>query len=230
MTATLSDTELVIFDCDGVLVDSEPISAAVLIEELAALGLAITPDYVRDHCLGRSFPTVARAIRDRFALPLPEDFEQRYRRALLARFETELRPTPGITALLARLIPPRCVATSSSPPRVARTLEITGLAPLFAEVFTASQVARGKPAPDLFLFAAERMGAAPGRTLVIEDSRPGVEAALAAGMRVLVFTGGGHLRGHPPELPPGVRSFDNWGDFPQVLLRRTAEDQQGTGR
>lgn len=223
MTATLSDTELVIFDCDGVLVDSEPISSAVLIDELAALGVAITADYVRDHCLGRSFPTVAKSIRESFAVPLPEDFEQRYRRSLLARFETELRPTPGIEALLARLIPARCVATSSSPPRVARSLEITGLAPLFGNVFTASQVARGKPAPDLFLFAAERMGAAPGRTLVIEDSRPGVDAAIAAGMGVLVFTGGGHMRGHVPDLPPGVRSFDNWGDFPQVLLRNSAE-------
>jgi len=219
----LAATELVIFDCDGVLVDSEPISAAVLIDELSKLGLTITEDYVREHCLGRSFPTVAKSIREGFAIPLPEDFEQRYRRSLLARFETELRPTPGIVPLLARLRPARCVATSSSPPRVTRSLEITGLAPLFGAVFTASQVARGKPAPDLFLFAAERMGAVPERTLVIEDSMPGVEAALAAGMEVLVFAGGGHMRGRVPSLPTGVRSFDNWGDFPQVLLREATE-------
>jgi HAD superfamily hydrolase (TIGR01509 family) len=224
MIPTPAKTDLVIFDCDGVLVDSEPISAAVLIDELAQLGVSITADYVRDHCLGRSFPTVSRAIRESFAVPLPEDFEQRYRRSLLARFETELRPTPGIEVLLARLIPFRCVATSSSPPRVARSLEITGLAPLFgADVFTASQVARGKPAPDLFLFAAERMGVAPDHTLVIEDSRPGVEAAINAGMGVLHFAGGGHMRGGVPNLPPGVRSFDNWGDFPQVLLRDIRE-------
>ncbi|MBC7140624.1 MAG: HAD family hydrolase [Rhodobacteraceae bacterium] len=215
MIEPLSDTDLVIFDCDGVLVDSEPISAAVLIAELARLGLAITPDYVRDHCLGRSFPTVARGIREAFAIALPEDFEQRYRSSLLARFATELRPTAGISALLARLRPARCVATSSSPQRVARSLEIAGLAATFGpDVFTASQVARGKPAPDLFLFAAERMRADPSRTLVIEDSRPGVEAAQAAGMRVLVYTGGGHR----PAPPPGVGSFDNWRDFPQVLL------------
>lgn len=227
MKPTLAKTDLVIFDCDGVLVDSEPISAAVLIDELAQLGVPISADYVRDHCLGRSFPTVAKAIRETFAVPLPEDFEQRYRRSLLARFETELRPTPGVEALLARLVPARCVATSSSPPRVTRSLEITGLAPLFgSNVFTASQVAQGKPAPDLFLFAAGRMGVAPGRTLVIEDSRPGVEAAISAGMAVMHFAGGGHMRGRAPDLPPDVRSFDNWGDFPQVLLR----DIQGIGR
>lgn len=224
MIPPLAATDLVIFDCDGVLVDSEPISSAVLIDELSRLGVSITGDYVRDHCLGRSFPTVAKTIRETFAAPLPEDFEQRYRSSLLARFETELRPTPGIAALLARLKARRCVATSSSPPRVARSLELTELGPFFgADVFTASQVARGKPAPDLFLFAAERMGARPDRTLVIEDSRPGVEAALAAGMMVLVYTGGGHLRGQPPALPPGVGSFDNWRDFPQVLLGAVAE-------
>lgn len=215
MIQPLSPTDLVIFDCDGVLVDSEPISATVLIAELARLGLAITPDYVRDHCLGRSFPTVARSIREAFAIALPEDFEQRYRSSLLARFATELRPTTGVSAVLARLRPAKCVATSSSPQRVARTLDIAGLAPVFGpDVFTASQVARGKPAPDLFLFAAERMRADPSRTLVIEDSRPGVEAAQAAGMHVLVYTGGGHR----PVPPPGVGSFDNWLDFPQVLL------------
>ncbi len=215
MTQPLSDTALVIFDCDGVLVDSEPISAVVLISELARLGIAITPDYVRDNCLGRSFPTVARGIREAFAVALPEDFEQRYRNSLLDRFATELRPTAGVAALLARLRPAKCVATSSSPQRAARSLDIAGLAPVFGpDVFTASQVARGKPAPDLFLFAAERMRVDPSRTLVIEDSRPGVEAAQAAGMHVLVYTGGGHR----PVPPPGVGSFDNWRDFPQVLL------------
>ena len=220
MAHSLSETELVIFDCDGVLVDSEPISAAVLIDELACLGVDITEDYVRDHCLGRSFPTVAKSIRETFAVALPEDFEQRYRRSLLARFETELVATSGIEAVLDRLRPARCVATSSSPPRVSRSLEITALRDHFGEhVFTASQVARGKPAPDLFLFAADRMGAVPERTLVIEDSRPGVEAALAAGMSVMVYGGGGHMRGRRPALPAGVGYFDNWRDFPQVLMK-----------
>lgn len=216
MVFSLSETDLVIFDCDGVLVDSEPISASVLIAELGALGLTITSDYVRDHFLGRSFPTVARNIRESFAIALPEDFEMRYRSSLLARFATELKPTEGVEMLLSRLRPARCVATSSSRPRVTRSLEIAGLAPFFGDdVFTASQVERGKPAPDLFLFAAERMGVTPERTLVIEDSRPGVEAALAAGMAVMVYAGGGHR----PVAPPGVGSFDNWGDFPQVLLQ-----------
>ncbi len=215
--------DLIIFDCDGVLIDSEVLSADVLISELAAIGATIDRDYVRKHFLGRSFPTVARTISESFALTLPGDFEQRYRSRLLSLFETELRPTPGIANLLATLSVPSCVATSSSPPRVARSLAISGLAEHFGDrVFTASQVAKGKPAPDLFLFSADRMGADPARTLVIEDSGPGIAAARAAGMDVVVYTGGSHLRGRPYLSDSPVRTFDNWADFPQVLAQSTS--------
>lgn len=208
---------LVIFDCDGVLADSEILSASVLIDQLSALDIPMTAAEVRRDFLGRSFPTVARIIRDRFGLPLPEDFEASYRSRLLARYETELRPTPGLADMLDRLSVPSCVATSSSPPRVSRTLQLLGLTERFGpHVFTASQVSRGKPAPDLFLFAAERMGVAPGQTVVVEDSPPGLVAGLAAGMGVLHYRGGSHLRNVPPAMS-GVPCFDNWADFPHLL-------------
>jgi HAD superfamily hydrolase (TIGR01509 family) len=216
--------DLIIFDCDGVLIDSEMLSADALIAELAVLGVAVDRAYVRMHFLGRSFPTVAQSIRESFRLPLPDDFEARYRSRLLARFEADLRPTTGIEALLETLAIAKCVATSSSPQRVARSLQISGLDRFFgASVFTASQVAKGKPAPDLFLFAAAQMGADPARTLVIEDSRPGVEAALAAAMPVLIYAGGQHMRDHRFETSAPVAVFDNWADFPHLLQNLTVE-------
>lgn len=210
--------DLIIFDCDGVIADSEVLSAEVLIDQLALLGIPVTFDEVRRDFVGRSFPTVAATIRARFDRPLPADFEATYRARLLDRFTQGLRPTPGIGAVLAALDRPACVATSSSPARVARTLDLLGLAGIFGpHVFTASQVAHGKPAPDLFLFAADWMGTPPDRCLVIEDSQPGLQAARAAGMRVLHYTGGAHLRDAPWGADP--MRFDDWRGFPALLAR-----------
>ena len=214
------DIDLIIFDCDGVIADSEVLSAAVLIDQLAALGIGVTPADVRRDFLGRSFPTVAQTIRQRFGQPLPDSFEADYRARLLDRFTTELEPTPGFQAMLDALRIPACIATSSSPQRVAHTLQVLNLVGRFGgRVFTASQVPHGKPAPDLFLLAAGTMGCPPARTLVIEDSSPGIAAAQAAGMRVLHYAGGRHLLGTDPmALPPGIRSFDNWAEFSQLLM------------
>lgn len=121
-------TDLVIFDCDGVLIDSEIISATVLIAELARVGIVLDLDHVRRHFLGRSFPTVAEDIRRNFERPLPGDFEARYRAGLIAEFQRSLRLTEGLLPVLDRLRVPACVATSSSPPRVAQALRIVGLA------------------------------------------------------------------------------------------------------
>ena len=211
------DIGLVIFDCDGVLIDSEVISARVLVELAAESGIRFDTAHVAEHFLGRSFPTVARSIREGFGRDLPETFEAEYRSRLLHRFETELRPTSGIHDLLRRLAVPACVATSSSPPRAARSLDLAGLAPLLPRVFTASLVPRGKPAPDLFLHAAREMGVGPTRCLVIEDSRPGIEAARAAGMEVALFTGGSHLRGRAQPADPQVRAVDSWAEFERVF-------------
>lgn len=208
--------DLVIFDCDGVLIDSEVLSARILIEEVAAHGVNLTPGYVRDNFLGRSFPTVARLISERFDLVLPQEFEARYRARLLERFSTDLRTTPGITSLLPTLTVAKCVATSSSPPRVARSLAISGLDQFFAHIFTASMVSRGKPAPDLFLHAAAEMGVDAAQCLVIEDSRPGIAAAQAAGMQVLLYTGGSHMMGMTFDTTPPVQAFEAWDKLPAL--------------
>ncbi len=210
-------TRLVIFDCDGVLIDSEMISARMLVEELSKLGLSIDLDYVARHFLGRSYPVVMETIRREFGLDLPPAFEDRYRERLLAAFQTDLRIMPGVRAVIERLAVPCCVATSSSPRRVAMSLALVGLAPLVeGRVFTASQVSRGKPAPDLFLFAAAQMGVAPAECLVIEDSLTGIRAARAAEMPVWRFTGGSHLQGRdgpePDDARPDAR-FSSFADF-----------------
>ena len=219
--------DLVIFDCDGVLIDSEIISARMLIEELAQLGVRIDLDYVARHFLGRSYPTVMAQIRREFGLDLPPAFEDRYRDRLLAEFQRSLRVMPGVPEVMDALAVPFCVATSSSPRRAEMSLELTGLRDRVGDrLFTASQVAHGKPAPDLFLFAAAAMGADPARTLVIEDSRTGLRAGLAAGMQVWHFTGGSHFAGwsaddEGEEARPH-RRFDAFADFFQTApaLRR----------
>lgn len=223
----LSTVDLVIFDCDGVLIDSEAISASVLIRELTVLGLPITMDYVREHFFGRSFPTVAQIIRDDFHVTLPDNFELGYRKSLLKRFEKELQPTPGIEMILGNISRTMCVATSSSPERVERSLAITGLDKFFdRNVFTASQVQRGKPSPDLFFFAASSMGVAPERTLVIEDSAPGLEAAAAAGMMVGYYSGGSHLVNLPRRNSGASIYMESWTEFPAELLQAQAGETE----
>ncbi|HMO06605.1 MAG TPA: HAD family hydrolase [Paracoccaceae bacterium] len=218
----------VIFDCDGVLIDSEIISAGMLIEELARLGVRIDIDYVTRHFLGRSYPTVMHQIRQDFRLELPPAFEEDYRRRLLEAFRTGLRIVPGVAAVLDGLAVPYCVATSSSPARAEMSLRLVGLGHLVGpRLFTASQVARGKPAPDLFLHAAAASGADPAECLVIEDSLNGVRAARAAGMRVWRFTGGSHLAGRDLTEPDDARAdarFASFADFFTLApdLRRAA--------
>ncbi len=213
-------TDLVIFDCDGVLIDSEVISANMLIAELKDYGVDITLEFVSRHFLGRSYPVVLKEIRERYGVALPDRFEADYRARLLAAFQRDLRVMPHVTDIIARLTCPYCVATSSSPERVTRSLALTGLTATFgADVFTASRVANGKPAPDLFLFTAAQMGVAPDRCLVIEDSLNGVRAGLAAGMQVWRFTGGSHLRGLDMSEPDDARAhhrFDSFAGFPAL--------------
>jgi len=213
--------DLIIFDCDGVLIDSEIISARMLIAELALNGVEIDLDYVAKHFLGRSYPTVLKQIRSEFGLDLPEDFELRYRERLMAAFEREMKVMPGVTALLDRLALPWCVATSSSRPRAERSLEIAQLSErVGGRLYTANQVERGKPAPDLFVLAAKEMGADPARCLVIEDSLNGIRAGIAAGMTVWRFTGGSHLAGRditPPADASPALSFSDFAAFGQLL-------------
>jgi HAD superfamily hydrolase (TIGR01509 family) len=210
----------VIFDCDGVLIDSEIISARMLIAALADRGVTIDLDYVAQHFLGRSYPTVMKAIRTEFGVDLPPDFEEDYRARLLAAFETGLKIMPGVREVLTGVGVPWCVATSSSRMRAERSLQIVGLAGLVGErLFTAGEVQHGKPAPDLFLHAAEELGAEPARCLVIEDSLNGIRAARAAGMAVWRFTGGTHLAGRDLSAPDGTRAdleFASFAEFFQI--------------
>ncbi len=213
--------DLVIFDCDGVLIDSEVISANMLIAELAAYGVRMDMAFVSRHFLGRSYPTVLKEVRETYGVTLPDRFEADYRARLLAAFQRDLRIMPGARALIDALALPYCLATSSSPERLAQSMALVGLADVFADrSFTASRVARGKPAPDLFLLAAAEMGADPARCLVIEDSVTGVRAGLAAGMQVWRFTGGSHLKGldlAPPEDAIPHQTFDDFAAFPTLF-------------
>jgi HAD superfamily hydrolase (TIGR01509 family) len=185
----------IIFDCDGVLVDSEMLSASVLMAMMAEIGLPITTQIFRSDFLGRSFANAALRAAQRFGVPLPEDFQLRYRERLLRRMETELRPMPGVAEMLGAVTAPYWLATSSSPQRLALSLRIAGLDGFFgARVSTATEVAHGKPAPDLFLHAAQSAGFEPSTCLVIEDSEMGIRAARAAGMTVWHFAGGSHIR------------------------------------
>ena len=228
--------ELVIFDCDGVLIDSEIISATTLMRLLEEHGLHIDLAHVQRNFLGRSFPTVAASIRTDFQRDLPASFEGEYRRRLLAQFEKDLFPNEGITAILDTLAVPYCVATSSSPERVQRSLKIVGLDRyFFNHTYTASEVENGKPAPDLFLHVAEREGCDPAGCLVIEDSMPGVEAAVAAGMTVLRYIGASHFDGVRSELEPGHGHgavFDSWNEFYDLVpaLKRRASERGTRGR
>ena len=220
------DPQLIIFDCDGVLIDSEIISARMLVDELATLGVQVDLAYVARHFLGRSYPVVMAQIRREFGLELPPAFEAQYRERLLAAFETSLRIMPGVADVVAGLGVPCCVATSSSPRRVEMSLRHVGLwQALGARTFTASQVANGKPAPDLFHLAARTMGVAPAACLVIEDSLTGVRAARSAGMPVWRFIGGSHMGPDTPEEPEDARPdlrFASFAEFFQIAptLRR----------
>ncbi|WP_243372606.1 HAD family hydrolase [Microvirga solisilvae] len=183
---------LLIFDCDGVLVDSEVLACQVDADVLNDLGLPYTADDIARQFVGKSMKDMIARIEAEHGRALPDDFAERINSVLFARFETDLKPIAGVRDAILSLPHPRCVASSSVPERIALSLRVTGLADLFENVFSATQVARGKPAPDLFLLAAQEMGARPQDCLVIEDSPAGVQAAIAAGMRMIGFTGGGH--------------------------------------
>ena len=189
-----SSVDLVIFDCDGVLIDSEVISTRSTVEALSALGYVISEANVARRFVGRSYASIRKEIEADWGRSLPTTFEADVEKRTLNAMVTSLQPTKGVQDALPRLELPRCVASSSSVDWIATGLEKTGLLQHFEpHLFSASMVANGKPAPDIFLFAAERMGVAANKALVIEDSLPGAQAGLAAGMTVLGFTGGSHI-------------------------------------
>ncbi|WP_291995514.1 HAD family hydrolase [Candidatus Accumulibacter sp. ACC003] len=210
---------LLVFDCDGVLVDSEPIASRVLAETLTELGFSLTPRQAIDRYTGISLPAVLAQVAAEWGRALPTDFAARLRDR--QAFAAELQAMAGAAAMLAGLALPKCVASSGKLDKIRGNLALTGLLPYFAaHLFSAEMVARGKPAPDLFLLAAERMAVSPARCLVIEDSIAGVQAARAAGMRVVGFTGGAHMRSGDAEalLAAGASAvFSRMHDLPRLL-------------
>jgi len=212
----------VVFDCDGVLVDSERLAGPILADVLTGFGLPTTPAEIERDFKGRSWEHGLDVIRGRRggAEPWPA-LRARYRAALFAAFDAELRPVAGVVAAVDALDAagvPCCVASSGDHERIRRGLRAAGLLDRFPEetIFSVDDVAHGKPAPDLFLHAAAQMGFEPAGTAVVEDSVAGVQAAVAAGMRVLGYGGGS-----PADLDAlrgaGAEPFAAMADLPALL-------------
>ena len=209
--------ESVIFDCDGVLVDTERIGNAVLAELITELGIPTTVEQSIATYMGRSMASCLAMLEERLGEPPPADFAARYRTGVEAGWRRGLKPVPGIEAALDRIALPTCVASSGDHGRMRLTLGLTGLWDRFAgRIFSATEVEHGKPAPDLFLHAAERMGFDPGATVVVEDTVPGVRAGRAAGMRVLAFA---RLEQAADLAAAGGEVFDDMRDLPRLLAR-----------
>jgi HAD superfamily hydrolase (TIGR01509 family) len=180
--------ELIIFDNDGVLVDSEPVANQILASLLTEYGFRCTPEESIATFMGHSMPRVRAIVEERLGRPVPADLEARYIAQLFPTFERSLRPIPGIEDALRAIDRTVCVASSGTHERIRLTLGATGLWDRFGgRVFSAQDVVRGKPAPDLFLHAAASFGVDPRRCAVVEDSPAGVTAANAAGMTSFGF-------------------------------------------
>lgn len=197
--------DLIIFDCDGVLVDSEVLSVRAMQAVLNEAGVPATADMIAG-CFGMKQADILLRIEEATGTAVPSDVPEQIWPATRKLFEQELQPMPGIIEFLASLGDrKRCVASSSNPERIRTSLSLTGLDAFFGEkIFSSHQVARGKPAPDLFLLAARSMDVDPARCIVIEDSIFGVQGARAAGMEAFGFGGGSHIQaGHSEILVAG---------------------------
>jgi HAD superfamily hydrolase (TIGR01509 family) len=215
--------DLIIFDCDGVLVDSEVISCRAHAETLTRHGYPITQDQVLKRFLGISDRETRLTVEAELGRSLPADFDMQIKQAALQRYADELGAIPHVGEAIAAIDLPRCVASSGTPQKIRHGLTCAGIYDLLSpHIFSATQVARGKPAPDLFLFAAQQMKAAPERCIVIEDSVPGVTGARAADMVVLGFHGGSHCT---PEHAAMLRTagaavtFDDMRQLPGLVAR-----------
>ncbi len=216
--------DLLIWDCDGCLVDSEVLACAVAAQCLTAIGYPLTGQEYVNRFAGQTIAATLAVLEAETGKPFADRFSlDSFRQQVLALFETSLKPTPYVAEVLPLLALPMCVASGSSLTRNARALALTGLGGYFDKdnLFSAEQVARSKPAPDVFLFAAEQMKAAPEKCLVIEDSVTGITAAKAAGMRVLAYLGGSHVsemwRQRVAAAQPDAL-FDDMRALPEMVL------------
>jgi HAD superfamily hydrolase (TIGR01509 family) len=223
--AATTAPDLVIFDCDGVLVDTERIAVRVDAQVFARLGWPMTESELIERFLGRSDEDIGRDLEQRLGRPFPAGWEAEFEPLYREAFEAELGPVEGVVEALDRISTQTCVASSGSHEKMRYTLGLAGLYERFAgRIFSVTEVASGKPAPDLFLYAAGRMGVDPSACVVVEDSRYGIQAALSAGMRALGYGGG--LT--PPSLleAAGAEVFHHMHELPDVL----AGPSPGTSR
>lgn len=205
-----------IFDCDGVLIDSERLAVKVDVQVLRELGWPLSEEEVIERFVGRSDRDTQAAIEAHLGRKLPAGWDKQFKPLYREAFVAQLAPVEGVLEALDRIALPSCIASGGTHEYLRYMLGLTGLYERFAgRIFSAEDVARGKPAPDLFLHAAERMGVPPASCVVIEDSRSGVEAARAAGMRVLAFAGGVS----PAELLDGPNTivFEDMRELPRLL-------------
>jgi HAD superfamily hydrolase (TIGR01509 family) len=209
---------LVIFDCDGVLVDSEPIAARLTAESVSELGWEMTAELAKSEFLGDTFSNIIRRVEERIGRKVPEDWPARSQAKLLAALERELTPVSGVKSAIEALRAAGitlAVGSQGSHQKMQLTLGVTGLLPFFeGRIFSASQVAQPKPAPDLFLLAASTLGFAPAQSVVVEDSTRGVKAALAAGMRILGYTAS---VGRDAIVAAGAEPVDDLAQVPNLL-------------
>jgi HAD superfamily hydrolase (TIGR01509 family) len=221
--------EVVIFDCDGVLVDSEVLALAVTRRRLDEAGLRLTDEETRKRFLGLRLDSVISRIESELGATLPKEFPDELSREILSAFARELKGVEGVRHAIAGLRARVCVASSSAPERLRFALRVAGYETMFGpNIFSAVEVAEGKPSPDLFLYAARAMGAAPKDCLVVEDSVAGVAAARAAGMTVFGFVGASHFSllddGADLTAAGAQLLFDDMARLPDLVAARAALD------
>lgn len=200
---------MVIFDCNGVLVDSEPIASVVLASAFSRVGITLAPEIVAQQFHGRRTADIFAAVEKQAKRSLPPNFAATVAAETLRRFRAELQPIPHAAHALTWIRGPKAVASSSAMDRIRTSLEVTGLLRFFeSRLFSASHVADGKPAPDLFLAAAAKLEADPAECIVVEDSVAGITAAKAAGMTPIGFIGSPHAGGRmvPELMAAGART------------------------
>lgn len=217
----MAQIDLIIFDCDGVLVDTETVGSKVLSRHLNRHGINVSPDQCLDIFIGLSAQNIQMLAEETGRKKLPESFAGDIQRDTLKELSKGVNPTQGVKEALGRIRCKVCVASSGLHEKISQSLNLSNLIEYFdPNIFSASQVEHGKPAPDLFLYAAGKMDARPSSTIVIEDSRAGIQAAVAAGMVPIGYTGGAHIRpGHAQRLSVegAVAVFSDMRELPDFL-------------
>lgn len=209
-----SNKSLLIFDCDGVLVDSEPLASRIFLQCLRNEGIHVDEAYSGKHFYGISTRDCIAHVESALKKKVSPSFTETYSNLIREEISNTLQPIPHIETALAGLRYPKCVASGSEPDKIALSLEVTGLRKYFDHLYSASQVPRGKPFPDLFLYAAKELNFLPAQCIVIEDSNAGIKAGLAAGMKVLWYR---TSNGNEQAIPEKVTVFNDMAVLPDLI-------------